>query len=367
MPPLSPCSSVEVPSASSPSGGEDTCMHCVAGTLLLTVPAAAVTTLSSVTVAAAAGWATTRIPRRTRFPMPYVSAAHHQPVDAPCKYLSAVYGAFEIAPSAETPSGTVCRQAVPQDPGPNAWTHRRNGWPIALMPSGTNVANSRISVRGKIGPGGVTDTGAPPPVASLRVCGRVPIWGPAECEPVGFSLGVCLSVLENTSAAGQPTYSWLLTEAMNQYNQPPHSPRAHSAARGASCAAHTVLAHGTLAAPEASHGMWWNLTLLFSGTTVTAAVAMVPTNQTLHTAAAGGTYSTQLSSGVAGIGSGWNVAEYDGFEVAPHPGQSTKRCVVTPPCGDHACHYHALITLPLTHLLVINPLRSFTTPSYTLI
>jgi hypothetical protein len=61
-------------------------------------------------------------------------------------------GAFEIATDATSPTAghKVCRQAVPSNPGGNAWTHRHNGWPITTLPSGSNLANVEISINAKI-------------------------------------------------------------------------------------------------------------------------------------------------------------------------------------------------------------------------
>lgn len=92
--------------------------------------------------------------------------------------MNPIYGAFEVA-SAEDPQGgtrNICRQAVPQNPGSNAWTHRHNGWPIANLPSGSNFANYNISVLARVEEGGL---GA---VEALTLCGRMPIWSPAACE-----------------------------------------------------------------------------------------------------------------------------------------------------------------------------------------
>ena len=111
-----------------------------------------------------------------------------------------IYGAFEIATDATAATTKVCRQAVPANPGGNAWTHRHNGWPVTTLPSGSNLANAQISVNAKIVPSG----GA---MEVVTVCGRVPIWSPSACQMKtsdenGWAPGVCLSFMANNSGGG---------------------------------------------------------------------------------------------------------------------------------------------------------------------
>jgi len=124
-----------------------------------------VTTLSS---RQGAGWASYTVPPRGRFRIPQVMPWDVQPIDAPCHNLSPAYGSFEVAESPDGDGKVVCRQAVPQNPGANAWTHRKNGYPIALLPSGTNCANVAISVSARI-EAGLGD------VFAVTVCGRFPM------------------------------------------------------------------------------------------------------------------------------------------------------------------------------------------------
>lgn len=115
-----------------------------------------------------AGWANYTVPSRGRFQIPQVLPWAGQPVDAPCHGLSPAYGSFEAAESPDGDGKIVCRQAVPQNPGRNAWTHRKNGYPIALLPSGTNYANVAISVSAQIEDGLGN-------VFAVTLCGRVPM------------------------------------------------------------------------------------------------------------------------------------------------------------------------------------------------
>ena len=137
-----------------------------AGPSTLSLAPMSVTTLSS---RPGAGWANYTVPPRARFQIPQVLPWDTQPVDAPCRGLSPIYGSFEAAESPDGDGQIVCRQAVPQNPGGNAWTHRVNGYPIALLPSGTNYANVDISVSAQI-QGGLGD------VFAVTLCGRVPMY-----------------------------------------------------------------------------------------------------------------------------------------------------------------------------------------------
>ena len=125
-----------------------------------------------------AGWAKYAVPQRTRYPLPFDGTTwESQPVDAPCLGSNPMYGAFEIATDATAPTAghKVCKQAVPVNPGGNAWTHRHNGWPITTLPSGSNLANVEISINAKIVPGGGG-------MEVATVCGRIPIWSPSACQ-----------------------------------------------------------------------------------------------------------------------------------------------------------------------------------------
>ena len=289
------------------------------GALQIELPARTCLTLSS---RAGAGWASFAVPERTPFPLPHAPPFGAQPVDAPCKSLSPIYGAFEVAtvPADEAgPARRVCRQPVPQDPGTNAWTHRRNSWPFATTPSGSNFANVALSVRARIEAGGLGDAHA------VSLCGRVPIWSPSACMPPNFALGVCLSVLRCTSASvavGCGTSAtdvvWRLTEAPNNLHQDDGG-RAQRSSSGFtnSCKKLTVLASGALPPSPSGGGggasdAWHTLSLSFSDALVSASLdgAALPGATNV---------STSLSAGVAALGTAWNPASFEALSLAPHP------------------------------------------------
>jgi hypothetical protein len=361
--------------------------------LSLSIPPYSVVTISN--RKQKGGWAKYTVPERTRYPLPFDGGSWEaQPIDAPClnsecrvpassiislccaaRVLSLacvllaavqlsfvvserrlmlsyvfkgnpIYGAFEIATdaTAATTDHKVCRQAVPANPGGNAWTHRHNGWPFTTLPSGSNLANAEISVNAKIVPSG----GA---MEVVTVCGRVPIWSPSACQMKtsdgnGWAPGVCLSIMANNSGGGtsnncactverQPcpstvgrTYcpsnhaskqcdspcsasttsstsfggtklNWRLTEASNMYSP-------------SKCGGFTVLASGEDVAGNIED--WRALVLSFSGTDVVASID--------GKVVAGGSakpVATTMSAGVAGFGSAWNIAHFTKLHVAAHP------------------------------------------------
>lgn len=261
--------------------------------LRVSVLPGSITTISSLTTSAS--WATFSIPQRTRFSLPFQSVWGIQSIDEPCRMLSPVYGAFEIAETMTRSGslGKVCRQAVPQDPGANAWTHRKNSWPTALFPGGSNAANIAVNVTAKFDRG-VND------FSVVSLCGRTPIWAPALCMPSGFTLGVCLSVMWNTSAEDMGGLSWRLTEADNQYHQTVGS-------RG--CSDFRVLANGTLRSSGPISEEWFSLGLVFSDN---RASARIGTEQVSLS-------NTTLISGVVSLGTSWNPAFFDGLSIATAP------------------------------------------------
>ena len=264
------------------------------------VPPQSVTTLSSDTEGSSVGWANFTIPNRTRFSWPHTPPWTSQAVDEPCRSLSPAYGAFEIALS-ETAAGAprlVCRQAVPQDPGANAWTHRKNSYPVALLPGGSNAANVNVSVLARF------ETGALNPTREVFLCGRTPIFAPAKCQPNGFSLGVCLTLSwtaggTSVSNVGTVGLQWRLTEANNQYHQ----------RKGGDCSEVTVLANGSI--PQVRGGIdshWFALGVQLSDGIVSASVDHKVVAKT----------STTLLSGVVSLGTAWNMALFDNLVVAGH-------------------------------------------------
>jgi len=238
------------------------------------------------------GWKNVTVPPRTRWPLPWTMPLEAQALEEPCRGANSIYGAFEVSIAS---GRKVCKQAVPANPAGNAWTHRRNGWPIATLPSGSNLANYEISVEAQ--PVAGAHQGTEP--VGVSVCGRVPIWSPDACQGLEHFPGVCLAVFTNSSP---PT--WALTEVHSQYSI-------------FGCKHTTTLASGTLpssiAAIAAGGGggaaPWLALKLSFSGAEVTASVGGTPLANA----------TTLLPAGVAGFGSAWNVANFANVTIAPHP------------------------------------------------
>ena len=301
------------------------------GTFTVALSPSSVTTFST---RAGAGWANYTVPERTQFTMPFYSNFSAQAVDEPCHSLSPIYGAFEVAAHphavdraggmAVHPAGggggsaKVCKAAVPQNPGPNAWTHRVNGWPITTTPSGSNFANVVVEATATIEPGG---GGA---VFASTICGRVPIFAPALCKPTDFALGVCLTIMMDNPHATVPTsgaapggvaagsLTWRLTEAQNQLNQPNASRASVAGARSSGSRSHgcnvlTTLATGTIEGGGGfdSHRM----KLKFSEGTVFAYID----------GKAVGSSNVTMTAGVAALGTAWNTALFDAFAYTPHP------------------------------------------------
>ena len=89
--------------------------------------------------------------------------------------------------------------------------------------------------------------------------------------------------------------TWRLTEAQNEYH---------------GCTNFTTLRSGALPPAAGAVDAWQTLRLSFSGGTVDAIIG--------GTAVASGV-SVLQPAGVAGFGSGWNVAQFSNLSVAAHP------------------------------------------------
>ena len=212
------------------------------------------------------------VPSRAPFPLPFTSSFATQTVNEPGRLLSDLYGAFEISPDPLGVRGNVLRQSAPISP--HSWlSSSGDGIPFTSLPApGTAFANGRFSVDTLVMAGDAVTNGA-----FVSVCGRVPIWQPADFHVTTAFLGVCLG-LNVTSG------SWTLTET--------------TLAAGKS----TQLAYGSLG--TTATGVWHTLTLSFIDDTATAVidgnlVASV-TEGTLHTATGG-----------FGFGSAWHRAYFD--------------------------------------------------------
>jgi hypothetical protein len=278
------------------------------GMVKLILPARSVTTLTTLTAAgkhADVSWN----PQRAKFPLPFRANFDKQPVGAPGRMLSDVFGAFEVAPAASyrdeylseggeggatkdaaasKSAGNVLLQGADTNPGTNSWSHfthiRRS--PFTSLPSGTNWQNYKFSVRAKLLKPSATD----PELDAVVVCGRVPVWPPGLGSPAvkiqgGGNLtvpyGVCLTV--------QRRGQWLLTEA--------------AAANEVSS---VVVASGSASAALST---WQMVELQFSGYNVSASIGGVDL-------AGAAPAAITLGSGVAGFGSSWVNAVFDDVSLS---------------------------------------------------
>ena len=296
--------------------------NCSASVML---PPGSVTTLSS--RVGVAGWVKDyEVPARTRWKLPYAAAYATQTLETPCEMLSPIYGSFEVTAGpgfhrsdhAEGDSGDgVCTQAVPVNPGPNAWTHRANGWPVALLPSGSNAVNlDAVAIVAFDDVLGQVSGGTDPEPEALTLCGRVPIWSPSSCMPPKHAIGVCLSLLREKKQNG--TVSWRLTEAHNDLHQPKTVETA-SLRTGAgvgfsnACKDLTVLASGffPLSGVGVGVGAWATLALSFDDERVTVSINgnIVAANVTTHVGL----------GGAVALGTGWNVGHFRSLSTTHSP------------------------------------------------
>ena len=214
------------------------------------------------------------IPLKAPFPLPFASNFSGQAPNEPGRFLSDLFGAFEVGPDPLAQRGLVLRQSAPS--APHSWLGGNDGAPFTSLPApGTAFANAKFSVDAL-----VTEADAPPPdgTVEVSVCGRVPIWQPAAFRDSTKYLGVCLGL----NASGE----WALVETTLH--------------------ASTRLAFGALPAPAL--GAWHNLALSFSDDTVTAAID----NNTVAFIAPGALSS---AAGGFGFGSRWHTAAFDAVRL----------------------------------------------------
>ena len=212
------------------------------------------------------------VPSRAPFPIPYTSAFSSQAINEPGRFLSDLFGAFEISIDPLNVRGNVLRQAVPSPP--HSWldsTHG-DGAPFTSLPApGTAFANARFSVDMLVMTADALNTDT-----LVSACGRVPIWQPNFFHNTTGSLGVCLSLNPSTG-------TWILSET--------------TLATG-----RNQIATGSLGASVLEE--WHTVSLSFVDDTATAEidgklVAQVMEG-TLHSATGG-----------FGVGSGWHRAYFD--------------------------------------------------------
>ena len=219
------------------------------------------------------------IPPRAPFPVPFKTAFSSQALNAPGRMLSDLFGATEIASDPLRERGRVLRQSVSTYPA--TWLGHESTPFTSLPTPGSAFANGNVTADVLI----MSADAASPAFAS--VCGRVPIWQPANYY--GLTPGACLRL--NASGA------WALVE---------------STLTGGS----SVLASGTLG--SAATDRWHSLSLSFADDTASARidgteVAFIPAGK------------LRVSTGAYGVGTGWHRAYIDavvldaaaGHEPAP--------------------------------------------------
>ncbi|XP_065831251.1 galactocerebrosidase-like [Oscarella lobularis] len=201
------------------------------------------------------------------------------------RYLSDYFGSFQIhAPNESSPSSNrVLRQWVTAQP--IDW-HRKNGEPIAYFPG--NWQNYRVQCDALI---------ESPTGAKNETCGTVKLCGRADLVESGLTwnnsipVGLCLIV----DCSG----NWNLTfrSTKSKHNG-------------------EVLRRGTVS--KYGPNQWHTLALELFDYRVTALIDNVTITQTTD----GYLYAT---NGMAGIGSGWNFAQFDNFLISTNRTQQAPR------------------------------------------
>jgi hypothetical protein len=223
------------------------------------------------------------VPPRAPFPLPFASDFAAQPRNAPGRFLSDLFGAFEVGTDPLNSRGNVLRQAARG--APRAWLGGSDGAPFTSLPApGTAFANAAFSVDALVMPADVPATND----ASVSACGRVPIWQPANFRRGADRPGVCL----NLNASGP----WALVEVTL-------------------AGARTVLAAGSLGAPAA--GAWHTLALSFSDDEVTASID----GAVVATVAPG---ALHVAAGGFGFGSGFHAAAFDAVRLGAAAGHADR-------------------------------------------
>ncbi len=187
-----------------------------------------------------------------------------------------------MAPDPLGQRGNVLRQAAPASPGSNAWL-RQDGIPFTSLPTpGAAFANGNVSAFFLLSAGDAPAGGG---AAGAAVCGRVPIWQPADFAPQTGAPGVCLWAFSNGTWA---VVEWLL-----------------GARSGA------ALARGALPG-GAPVGAWHALALAFREDAFTAYV---------DGGAVGGAGGLVSTSGAYGVASLFHRAHFDGVALAAAAGR----------------------------------------------
>ena len=214
------------------------------------------------------------IPSRAPFPLPYANGFEGQRLEEPGRLLSDLFGAFYVGVDPLGQRGAVLKQAVSAKP--NAWLGG-DGIPFTSLPGpGTAFANGNVSVNVLLTTADLPPSGGP---AAVFLCGRVPIWQPANFHSAVTVLGVCLIL--------NATGSWSLVD---------------SALSGGA----VTLSSGKLPAGS-TLGAWHAHVLAFEDDTVSA---WIDGGTVVHAHA-----GLRPSSGVYGIATQWHTAWFDDLRL----------------------------------------------------
>lgn len=212
------------------------------------------------------------VPTRKPYPIPYLNSFTKQRIEEPGCLLSDLFGAFYTVNDPLNQKGKCLKQAVPAYPNP--WLGQ-DGLPFTSLPApGTTFANGNLSASVLL-----TTSDLPPKgssAASVSLCGRVPIWQPADYASQDAHLGVCLWLFANGT--------WSLIDAEIEKS------------------ADLVLASGVLTSGSVLDS-WHTLSLAFVDDKVSARVDGI--------IVAADTSGMRRSSGSYGLGTGWHIAYFD--------------------------------------------------------
>jgi len=223
------------------------------------------------------------VPPRAPFPLPFASAFAAQPRNAPGRFLSDLFGAFEVGDDPLGARGRVLRQVALG--APHAWLGASDGAPFTSLPApGTALANAAFSVDVLVMAADVPASND----AVVSACGRVPIWQPANFRRGTDYPGVCLAL--------NATGAWQLVEVSVD-------------------GARAVLAVGSLGAPAT--GAWHTLALSFADDAAEAAVD----GAVVARVAPG---ALRASAGGWGFGSGFHAAAFDAVRLDAAAGHASR-------------------------------------------
>jgi len=214
------------------------------------------------------------VPPRKPFSLPYQNSFSQQRFEEPGYLLSDLFGAFYVVNDPLGKKGQCLKQAVPSSPGANAWLGQ-DGLPFTSLPApGTTFANGLLSASILLTSADLPAGG--PSSAAASICGRVPVWQPADYASQEAHLGVCLWLWANGT--------WAVVDAELEKAQD------------------LTLASGTLSRGSVLDS-WHSLSLSFINEQVTASIDEIIVAANIS--------GMRRSSGGYGLGTLWHVAYFD--------------------------------------------------------